>query len=334
MVCDLSLIHLLYNRYGHGSCVLSDGSIVIIGGYGESSFGGITPHSRLNDVLKLQLDTEGWKLCSLDNVHGSGPGVLMHHTATAIANGTAVFVIGGRTSPACPNKKMFVLRENEPFSDAFEWSEIVLHPESAVMEPCWRHTANCIHVDNEEVVLIVGGSCVRTCALVDIYKLNTASWRLEKLCVSLPEGRCFHSCVSCWEGLMICGGMDSSMQPISSCLYLRHSLPDVWNLSPVHFSPPIPPKYSMSAAVTGDHVILSGGVGLEPSPDLIVINLALRIWFGAMIFHEKEDILLEKHTCHLLAGQKLVLLGGGGNCFSFGTHFNCGICTIDTNSLF
>ena len=75
MVCDLSLIHLLYNRYGHGSCVLSDGSIVIIGGYGESSFGGITPHSRLNDVLKLQLDTEGWKLCSLDNVHGSGPGL-------------------------------------------------------------------------------------------------------------------------------------------------------------------------------------------------------------------------------------------------------------------
>jgi tRNA wybutosine-synthesizing protein 4 len=62
-------------RYGHGSCVLSDGSIVIIGGYGESSFGGITPHSRLNDVLKLQLDTEGWKLCSLDNVHGSGPGL-------------------------------------------------------------------------------------------------------------------------------------------------------------------------------------------------------------------------------------------------------------------
>ena len=30
-------------------------------------------------------------------------------------------------------------------------------------------------------MLIVGGSCVRTCALVDIYKLNTASWRLEKV---------------------------------------------------------------------------------------------------------------------------------------------------------
>ena len=37
--------------------------------------------------------------------------------------------------------------------------------------------------------------------------------------------------------------MDSSLKPISSCLYLSHPLRDVWNLSELQFRPPLPPKY-------------------------------------------------------------------------------------------
>ena len=125
----------------------------------------------------------------------------MHHTVTAISNGTSILVIGGRMSPASPNKHMFLLSVNGPLCDAFQWSKIVLHPRSAVMEPRWRHTAISINVNDgesvafkvilvqsylcclyvEEIVIIIGGSCVRTCALADIYKLNIATWRLEKV---------------------------------------------------------------------------------------------------------------------------------------------------------
>ena len=39
----------------------------------------------------------------------------------------------------------------------------------------------------------------------------------------------------------------------------------------------------MSAVVIGDHVILVGGVGLENSPDLIIVNITHRLWFGARV---------------------------------------------------
>ena len=61
-------------RYGHGSCLLSDGSIIVVGGYGESSRVGSAPHSRLNDTLKLHLDKNEWELCDLDT-QGIYPGV-------------------------------------------------------------------------------------------------------------------------------------------------------------------------------------------------------------------------------------------------------------------
>ena len=72
---------------------------------------------------------------------------------TAISNGSAILLIGGRKSPACPNKTMYVLSMNEPFSDGFQWSKVELHPESSVMEPRWRHTANCMNnISNGEFI--------------------------------------------------------------------------------------------------------------------------------------------------------------------------------------
>ena len=67
-------INMLFYRCGHGSCRLSDGSIIIVGGYGESSVAISTPHSRLNDVMKLTPTiSDGWKLCTLDT-QGTCPG--------------------------------------------------------------------------------------------------------------------------------------------------------------------------------------------------------------------------------------------------------------------
>ena len=71
-------------RYGHGSCLLHDGSILVVGGYGESSKVGPSPHSRLNDTLKLLLDdSNGWELCNLDT-EGIHPGVNLFFLLTCI----------------------------------------------------------------------------------------------------------------------------------------------------------------------------------------------------------------------------------------------------------
>ena len=39
----------------------------------------------------------------------------------------------------------------------------------------------------------------------------------------------------------------------------------------------------MGIVVCGEHLILLGGVGLQSSPDIIIVNLTLRIWFGLMV---------------------------------------------------
>ena len=36
----------------------------------------------------------------------------------------------------------------------------------------------------------------------------------------------------------------------------------------------------MSATACGEQLFLLGGVGLHTSPDIIIVNLTLRLWFG------------------------------------------------------
>lgn len=62
-----------------------------------------------------------------------------------------------------------------------------------------------------------------------------------QLCLSLPEGRCSHSTVVWQKGIIIAGGMNPSLQPLSSCLYLSH-MSCGWNLSYFNISPLLPPK--------------------------------------------------------------------------------------------
>lgn len=87
----------------------------------------------------------------------------MHHTVTAISGGTSVLLIGGRASPTQPNDSVFHMQiTDEPPSKAV-WSKIELHPNSSLMEPRWRHTADCIKLDD--------GGYVHTCILGQ-YMLN------------------------------------------------------------------------------------------------------------------------------------------------------------------
>lgn len=43
--------------------------------------------------------------------------------------------------------------------------------------------------------------------------------------------------------------------------------------------------------------------------------------------------LLHGHTSHLLTNGDVVIIGGGGNCFSFGTHFNYSPLKAITNKI-
>ena len=43
-------------------------------------------------------------------------------------------------------------------------------------------------------------------------------------------------------------------------------------------------------------------------------------------------LMLHNHSSFVRNNKEIVIFGGGGNCFSFGTHFNTGIICIDVST--
>ena len=62
----------------------------------------------------------------------------------------------------------------------------------------------------------------------------------------LPEGRHSHCAILYNEGVLIIGGLNSSMTPLSSSLYLqphREGKEFEWKFSTVEFTPQLPARY-------------------------------------------------------------------------------------------
>lgn len=66
-------VGIYFCRYGHSSCQLQDGRVLVTGGYGSTSKEEKTPHSRLDDVMLLERKWDLWDFCNL-TTHGTPPG--------------------------------------------------------------------------------------------------------------------------------------------------------------------------------------------------------------------------------------------------------------------
>ena len=85
-------------------------------------------------------------------------------------------------------------------------------------------------------------------------------------------------------------------------------------------------RFSHTTHIMGDKLIICGGVGpRQPPPceiiDLItgarqLVNLPARMAGDLLMYHSHSSLLHQS---------RLILLGGGGNCFSFGTHYNTSV---------
>ena len=62
-----------------------------------------------------------------------------------------------------------------------------------------------------------------------------------QLPITLPEGRHSHCAVKYGRGVIIIGGLNPAMMPISSCLQLSWYTGD-WHLDEIMFEPPLPPR--------------------------------------------------------------------------------------------
>lgn len=308
---------------GMGSVSLWPNVILLTGG---SSRGGREAHAGL-----LMKNKEGWKY----KVVSSDLGVRLYHTVSAIP-GKAAIVLGGRTSPLNPVKSIYKLTmdpcssldlESQENNIIFKVEEVVSGGKPSV--PRWRHTMTLLHHKGEgkDYLFVFGGKDGSQEVLGDgsFMDLNQNLWTEMALEGAAPEARFSHSACPYQGGVVIFGGLNKKGLPLGDTTLLR-STESGFCWEQLDIKPPPVARYSHSAHVIGDNLLVVGGVWLHSHvPGVAVINLKTR---SSMEYHLDTATVpwpLMLHSfCSELSGSKeeLVLIGGGGSCFSFGTHLN------------
>uniref|UniRef100_A0A672KR60 tRNA wybutosine-synthesizing protein 4 n=1 Tax=Sinocyclocheilus grahami TaxID=75366 RepID=A0A672KR60_SINGR len=153
--------------------------------------------------------------------------------------------------------------------------------------------------------------------------LEDKHWTEITVVGAFPETRHSHSACPYGGGLVIFGGLGKGSRPLGDAFYLRPTSSGFcWETKNLH--PPPVPRYSHSAHVINEKLVVVGGVWLQADgvPGVAVINLNT----GSCVAIQLDTVsysLLDSE------GSEMVLLGGGGNCFSFGTHLNLYPVTVD-----
>ncbi|KAF4109123.1 tRNA wybutosine-synthesizing protein 4 [Onychostoma macrolepis] len=313
---------------GMASAVLAPGIILLTGGCGRSG--------RDTAARVLIKEKDGWK-CACVEAHGDKV-VSLYQTLTSIPGGGAV-LFGGRTSPLSPTGSVVCVTfdpGNEQSQSAVQLSFKNMVCTGTGPKPRWRHTSTLISYKDKTFLFVFGGRTEKDPVLGDAHFLclEDKHWTEMTVVGAVPEARHSHSACPYGGGLVIFGGLGKGGRPLGDAFYLRPTSSDFcWETKNLH--PPPVPRYSHSANVINEKLVVVGGVWLQADgvPGVAVINLST----GSCVEIQLDTssvpwpLMLHSFCSELLdfEGSEMVLIGGGGNCFSFGTHLNLHPVTVD-----
>ncbi|XP_077197122.1 tRNA wybutosine-synthesizing protein 4 isoform X2 [Paroedura picta] len=316
-------------RYGHRSVRITEDVILTTGGFGDN--GG--RHCRLTDMHALIKRGDKWTNGEvyLAESGGDWDGRLFH-TLTFLQAGWAV-VVGGRLSPESPALEVCCLRKlgadcfsSPPSSLVMELTR--LPPVENLALPRWRHTATEVEHQGESYLFVYGGCGSGQSVWADWYFLHMKELHCRQIPVEgpLPVGRHSHSASSWAGGALIAGGLDATERALGSILYLKPTETG-FQWCPVETCPPLTPRYSHTAHVHQGKLLLVGGVWFQAPwvPGVAVIDLATGITaeYGIEAAALEWPLMLHNHSSVFMPDrEEIFLIGGGGNCFSFGSHLN------------
>ncbi|XP_075117683.1 tRNA wybutosine-synthesizing protein 4-like [Leptodactylus fuscus] len=143
---------------------------------------------------------------------------------------------------------------------------------------------------------------------------------------SAPLGCHSHSSCGWAGGAVLSGGLLASGAPSGSITVLK-AAGSQFSWEHLDTIPPLTPRYAHSSHVIGGKLLLVGGVWTQArgGPGLTLVDLMTGhvCEFQIDCSSLERPLMLHGHSSVLLPDQKrLLLLGGGGTCFSFGTHLN------------
>ncbi|NWS78803.1 TYW4 protein, partial [Crotophaga sulcirostris] len=277
-------------RYGHRSVLLKPNVVLTSGGFGEED----GQHGRVRSLHVLEKRGGRWKTAWV-----------------------------GKENPDTRWGELW-----QRFSWLRQFPSWVTFPCSMIFQTLTCPFPWLSFSTGEEYLFLYGGRSAKDPVLGDwcflhIPELSSAAVPVEG---AVPERR--HSHGACgWEGgAVIAGGLGAAEKPLGS-IFLLKEVDHGFRWQPVETHPPLVPRYSHTAHAHGGKLLLVGGVWLHSSsvPGVTVVDLKTGLCLDYTIDadHLEWPLMLHNHSSVLLPEeQELLVTGGGGNCFSFGTHLN------------
>ncbi|CAK9004809.1 unnamed protein product [Durusdinium trenchii] len=327
MLMPVEAVSLAIPRFGLAASFCS-GHIVISGGQG--TFNATTsdaPHGRQVSIMAMKLEAYPFRSCASKQIgeHAAA----MYCTCTTVND--QVFVFGGRLAPQRPSAALGICTcpSSGPPSirqvhEAYPW------PMAR-----WRHTATKIHLGGPGLLVLGGiGEALEVLSLEEAWFLDTDSLTWQQFFVEpapdggFPVARHSHAAALGSGGVLVCGGLDAD----------EHILGDAWTLHAVFdgiqnrfrlawrraLSPLPRPRYGHNLHEYFGHFIVVGGIDATlGSASICAFGKSFAVSCSAMRDGEPEIFMWHNLASVMLEDSEfLVILGGGGNCFSFGTHLN------------
>nr|XP_039264099.1 tRNA wybutosine-synthesizing protein 4-like isoform X1 [Styela clava] len=341
-------------RFGHSSSLIKVKKkdtgqerefIIVIGGFGIPADS--LAHQRLhNNVTAVDIATGKSYKCNETDQTMDGAGVFpfpMFGSSVACQHHekSIILVFGGRASPLkCTNSLAFLVFSNEDLQEDCDWQykvEVIDVKEGENWPaPRWRHATEIIPNNQMEKFMILFGGRDDRLIFDDmwVYDIESRKWNQLTLHGSGISPRHSHSVCATNDGNILLSGGIGDGNVIFADLYMIGI--DTENLEAsvqriILYS--LPPLFSHTSHCYGDLLILVGGVtshinskfGDERERGMITV---LNLQNGKSSSYTVNDIsndiiMLHNHTSIFsVLQQTLFIVGGGDNCFSFGTWFN------------
>ncbi|XP_043916618.1 tRNA wybutosine-synthesizing protein 4 [Protopterus annectens] len=323
------LVFLGLKRYGHRSSAVVPHIVITTGGYGESECAG--QHSRLKDIHCMANFGDRWISATVqakqaENIWGER----MFHSMTMLSDQRCI-VIGGRSSPLCAFQEVLCCEFNNLTSSdpsSIEISAEAVDCSGKKPSPRWRHSAAEVIYKDRKYLFVYGGRSSSEMVLTDCHFLDLDNFTWVQIPVEgpYPEGRHSHT-ATCWnDSIIVACGLGKGTMPLG-CIYQIQPTDSGFRWQKFQCHPAIVPRYSHTAHVIDDKLLLVGGVWIhsDPVPGVTVIDLKTGESqnYQLSVANMKWPLMLHNHSSVLLEEEKqLLITGGGGNCFSFGTHLN------------
>ena len=231
-------------------------------------------------------------------------------SASAVQNDVC-FIFGGRNSPSDPKGELFKINQD---GDLEEIRLVGYKP-----KPRWGHSLTSI---KEKLYLIGGRDNSET--FNEVIEVDNDKC---KVLAKLNHGLYSHSTVSYGSKLVISGGLkEFSKCEVSENLIIFDT--KTHTLEIFHVSKNVP-RFAHTSHMTPDSkLLLVGGVNIYKQ-DIILTIIDMTDLSIIQHFESKSRLAapLVQH-CSRLEDKKIVIFGGGTNCFSFGMHVNPYLITI------